>query len=444
MRITMKMISDRYKSSLNTSLSQLNAANSKATDYRAFNKTSDDPFAAAQAYRLRRESAENDTYQSSLSDADSQLLTAQSAMMSINSLVTEASSGDCLQAINGTMSSDDRATVAKKLRALQQAVLAPCNTKFGDKYIFGGSDANDPPFSVGQSGNLLYRGVDVNTGEIEAGYTVSYNGAQITFGSETGDSFKDYVVRVDDLSGTDPVVDTSSKVITVKMDLSSPKTNEDLESALKGITGADAAGLDFSHVSVTGDMNRPVAADTAASPLKSTQAINNIGTDGLKKLSQEQSLVDLGMGLKMSADGKTVDSQSVFDTAIPAISFMGYGTESNGVSNNIYTLLGQIADQLERSSYSFDNIKPYLDNFSEQGQNLLGKITESGTKSNFLSVTKSNLESMGDAILEKDQNVEYVDPSTAIMDYYTQQFSYNAALQMGTKVISKTFLDFMD
>lgn len=443
MRITMKMISDRYKSSLNTSLNQLNAANSKATTYRAFDKTSDDPFAAAQAYRLRRESAENDTYQSNLSDADSQLLTAQSAMMSINSIVSEANSGDCIQAINGTLAADDRKTIATKLRALQQAILSPSNTKYGDKYIFGGSNTNDPPFSVGASGNLLYRGVDVNTGEIEAGYTVSYNGAQIALGKDS--AFSGYTVRVADTANTDPVVDSSAKVITVKMDLSSPKTNGDLLSALKGITGAAAAGLDFSKASLSGDLNRPVEAYDVSKPeTQSTAALNNIGMDGLKALSKEQSLVDLGMGLRLNQDG-TVDSQSAFDVAIPGISYMGYGTVSgSGVSNDLYTLLGQIADQLESPNYSFESVKPYLDNFSKQGQNLLAKITESGTKSTFLSTTKSNLESMGDAILDKDQNVEYVDPATAIMDYYMQQFSYNAALQMGNKVISKTFLDFMD
>lgn len=443
MRITMKMISDRYKSSLNTSLNQLNAANSKATTYRAFDKTSDDPFAAAQAYRLRRESAENDTYQSSLSNVDSQLLTAQSAMMSINSIVSEANSGDCIQAINGTMGADDRTTVATKLRALQQAILSPANTKFGDKYIFGGSNENDPPFSVGANGNLLYRGVDVNTGEIEAGYTASFNGAQITLGKDN--AFSGYTLRVADTADTSPAVDTAAKVITVKLDLSAPKTNDDLLTALKNITGADAGGLDFSKATLSGDQNRPVEAYDASKPeTQSTAALNNIGTDGLKALSKEQSLVDLGMGLRMNSDG-TVDSQSVFDAAIPGISYMGYGTVSGtGVSNDLYTLLGQIADQLENPNYSFEGIKPYLDNFAKQGQNLLAKITESGTRSTFLTTTKSNLESMGDAILDKDQKVEFVDPATAIMDYYMQQFSYNAALQMGTKVISKTFLDFMD
>lgn len=446
MRITMKMITNQYKRSLNTSLNQLNAANNKATTYRSFDKTSDDPFAAAKAYRLRRESSENDTYQSNLSDVDSQLLTAQSAMMSVNSIVSQASSGDCIQAINGTMSADDRKIVAQKLRALQQAILSPANTKFGDKYLFGGSGPTEAPFSVGTNGNLLYRGIDVNTGEIDAGYTSSYNGAQITFGKDTGSTFSGYTVRVADPSNTDPVVDSSSKIITVKMDLSTAKTNSDLEAALKGITGADAAGLDFSHVSVAGDLNRPVSYYNAADPvpMESTQATNTIGLSGLESLSKEQSLVDLGLGLKMSADGKTVDSQSVFDSAIPGISFMGYGTvQGSNVSNNLYTLLGQIAGQLESVNYTFDSVKPYLDNFSKQGQNLLAKITESGTKSNFLSTTKTNLEAMGDAITDKDQDVEFVDPADAIMDYYMQQFSYNAALQMGTKIISKTFLDFM-
>lgn len=438
MRITMKMISNQYTKSLNTSLSQLNDANNKATTYRSFDKVSQDPFGAAKAYRLRRESSENDTYQSTLSDVDSQLLTGQSAMMSIHSVVSEANTGDCIQAITGTLSPSDRETIAKKLLALQQSILSPANTKFGDKYLFSGSAMDQAPFSVGVNGNLLYRGIDVNTGAIEAGYTTSYNGAQITYGKDTGDQFKDYTIQI--VNSTSPSsVDTASKVITVNMDLSTPKTNEDFENTLKGITGANAGGLDFSHITMTGDMNRPVTAgDTIDKP------INTIGLQGLKDLAKEQSLVDLGMGLKLNPDGKTIDDQSAFDAAMPGISFLGFGqNQTTGVSDNIYTLFGQIANQLRAPDFSMDKIKPYLDNFSTQEQNLLNKITESGTKSTFLATTKSNLEKIGDSILEKDQNVEFVDPANAIMDYYMQQFSYNAALQMGTKVISKTFLDYM-
>ena len=450
MRITMSMISKQYSSSLNASLGALNSASNKATTYRAFDKTSEDPFAATKAYQLRREASENQTYQDILGDTADQFSTATSAMQSIYSIIGEANTGDTIQAINGTMNSDDRKTIAGKLRQYQQALISPANTKFGDKYIFGGSEMSQPPFSVDDDGSLLYRGINVNTGEIAAGSTTTMNGAMIQFGQ--GTSFDGSVIKID-TSGTNPGgtvevndSDPTAKVITVSLD--SGATNEDLLNALKkagSVTGSSGTTTyNFSNVTMTGDLNRPVEDGTA-----SAAAYSNVGPDGLKALADEQSLVDLGMGLKLNADG-TVNSQSAFDAAIPGLSFLGYGTtDVNGteVPNNLYTLLGDIADQLDpdvNPNFSMESIQPYLNQFSSKADALMNKITETGTKSNFLTTTKKSLDSMGDAIIAKDDAVEFVEPEDAIMDFYMQQYAYNAALQMGTKIMSKTFLDFMD
>jgi flagellin-like hook-associated protein FlgL len=180
--------------------------------------------------------------------------------------------------------------------------------------------------------------------------------------------------------------------------------------------------------------------------LVSDPMISSVSNDDLKSLANEQVLVNLGMGLKTDGDTSTINSQSAFNSAIPGISFLGYGTtdvDGVTVSNNLYTLMGQIADKLESDDFSIDNIRPYLNQFSKQGQNLLGEITKSGSKSNFLSTMKTNLESMGDSLLERAEAIEYVDPGDAIMDFYMQQYTYNAALSMGTKILSKSFIDYM-
>ncbi len=450
MRITMNMITKQYRSSLNSSLGQLNSASNKATTYRAFDKTSEDPFSASKAYRLRRESSENDTYQSILGDAADQLDTAQSAMMSVYNIVSTSNTGDTLQAITGTMSQENRQTIANKLRQMQDAMIAPANTKFGDKYLFGGSEMTDPPFvaevdSTGKK-HLYYRGIDVDTGKLKDGPAANLNGALLQFGANAPASINGKKIEVDfSAATTDPVtVDdtTDPTAIKITVPLTTGATNKDLLKTLQtasGVTGTSGTAYDFSKVTMTGDMNVPIT-----SGMTSTTATDTVD---MSKLAKEQSLVDLGMGLKVNTDG-SINAQSAFDAAIPGIAFMGYGTSTidgvNGISNNVYSLLGQIADQLDSSSFTIDKIQPYLTNLGNQQQNLMAEITKSGTKSNFLDTTKTNLESMGQAIIDKDDKVEFLNPADAIMDYYMQQYSYNAALQMGTKIISKTFLDYME
>ncbi len=442
MRITMGMVSRQYNKNLNNSLNQLNEASNRNTTLRKFNKASEDPFSASKAYRLRCEFQQNYDYQSNLGDVEDQLTTANSAMQSINNIVSEASTGDCIKAITGTMSKEDRTTVATKLRALQKAIVAPANTKFGDKYIFGGSGTVKPPFTTGAAGNLLYRGIDVNTGKIEAGSTLSYNGTQITLGDK---NFNGYKIQVTTANGVTPSVsaDAASKTLTVN--LATGAKNSDVLAALsanKTLTSTDGSTtFDLSKAAMSGDMNRPV--DTTA---QTATAIDTIGLDGLKALANEKCFVDLGMGLSLNTDGKTINEQSVFDTSIPGITFMGYGTvdgSGTGVSNNLYTLLGQVADQLESPNFSMDNIRPYLDNLGKQVQNSLNQVTKSGTKSNFLTTTKAQLESIGDNVDEKLNNTEYVDPMDAYLDYTWQQYTYQSSLKIGTQILQPTVLDFM-
>ena len=444
MRITTSMMSKHYTTSLNKTLSDLNKASDQATSLRKFTKVSEDPFSAAKAFSLRREYQQNESYQSTLSDIESQLETAQSSMLSVNSIVQEVSSGDMLQAITGTMAADDRTVIAAKLRKLQDALMSSMNTKYADKYVFGGAKTDAVPFTTGDNGELLFRGIDVNTGAIAAGTTTSMNGATIRFGKNTGTAFNGYTIRVaDGGAGSADAVSLTGTEITVSMDLSAGKTNTDLLNTLKGTTGLTGASgdvLDFSGMTMEGETGLLLTAG-----LTSPAATDTVGAQGLKALAEEKAYVNLDMGLRFNSDGSIV-SQSVFNTAIPGLSFLGYGTKTDNadVSNNLYTLLGQIADQLENEHFSMDSIQPYLDNFNKKSQDLLSEVTKSGTSSSFLEVKKNQLETMSLNISTKISNVEYVDSAEAYMNYQNQQYAYMAALQVGTNILQPTILDFMN
>jgi flagellar hook-associated protein 3 len=440
------MINRQYNKNLNAALNQLNSGYLKTTTLRKFEKTSDDPFSASKAYQLRREYEENQTYLDTLDSIDSQFMTSESAMRSIYSVISSADSSDVLQGITGTMNQDDRKIIADKLRQMQKAIVAPANTKFGDKYVFGGSEMDEAPFSVDGDGNLFYRGINVDTGELENGTAANFNGTLIEFGdgfdtTDAAENYKDYVLKITDAGeGNSSWVDPpTSNLITLHVDLSKVHTNQDLLNELKSM-GTKFTGLDFSKVRIVGDMNR-----TVTDGMESSAIYDSVSMDTMGKLANEEMLANLGLGLQLDEDGK-VDSQSAFNTSIPGISFLGYGTsnvDGTEMPDNLYSLLGKIADQLESDDFSMDGIQPYLDHFGDQENKLLSEITKMGAKSNFLSTLKSNLDPMGDKILERDQNVENVEPEDAITDFYMQQYAYQAALSIGTKIISKTLLDFM-
>lgn len=164
--------------------------------------------------------------------------------------------------------------------------------------------------------------------------------------------------------------------------------------------------------------------------------------DKLAQLSKENMFIDLGLSLKVEA-GK-VDDNSVFDLSMPGINFMGFGKTAEGIPNNIYDLIGELRRELEDPNFSMDSITPYIDNFEKQKNETLKQITYLGAKTNYIDFLKTRTEDNNLNLTEKIDSVEYVDPAEAIMNWKMQEYAYTSALQMGTKLIQPSFIDFMN
>ncbi|MCY1713018.1 hypothetical protein [Caproiciproducens galactitolivorans] len=448
MRVTMSMAMRQYANGLNKSFQDWMTASDREQTTRRYDKASEDPFSAAKATRLRQQYAENQSYQSEVASAADLFDFSHSIILSMNSTVTDATSGECLRALNGSnKDADILDTISKKLRGIQQTLLSQLNSKFGDKYVFGGADTSNPPFSIGANHNLLYRGIDVNTGKIEAGSTLSYNGAQITLGDS---QFNGYKIQVNTADGATPAVsaDVTNKVLTVN--LPTGAKNSDVLAALKAsqpLKSTDnSVTFDLSKVALSGDQNRPVDINA-----QTNTATDTIGLAGLKKLANEQVYCNIGLGLSekttVGADGNAINEQSVFNTAIPGISIVGFGTSdgtATGMPNNLYNLIGKIADRLEdKNSYSFNDLQEPINYLQSQQNMVTAKMTQTDANFSFLKATQSNLVAVGDKLSDEDDAVEHVDFETAYLNYTMQAYAYNAALKIGNQMLLPTFLDFM-
>ena len=347
MRITTSMMSVKYIKNLNKSADDMNYLTEKVTTGRSFFKGSEDPVSAIKAYKLRREYRSTEIYDNNISDVDSFLTTAETGLTQISDNL-ETIYASYLKGINGTMNQSDREIVATELENLQSSILTSLNSKFQDRYVFGGTSKEVLPFTVDdKTGELYYKGVNVNTGIDEDGNAV------------------------------------------------------DLDS-----------------------------------------------------LSNEVINVDLGLG--MTFEGDTLNQDTVFNMSMSGIGFLGYGTakdadgnvlkDTNGddVPNNLYTLIGKIKDELVSDDFSVDKIEPYFSEFEEQKKQVLVGITDIGAKTNYLDFLKLRNEDNQFNLNEKLVDVEEVDSAEAIIDFKMQEYSYNAALSMGNKILQNSFIDFMN
>lgn len=455
MRITNGMMTSKYSRNLNSALSDLDYYNNRATTLRKFDKVSEDPVAASKAFRLRRAYYENEYYQSNTENAENQLLTAETAMRTINTYIQEISSGDVLQSITSTTGKEERNIIAAKIRKSMDALIGTANTQYGDKYVFGGTDTTKPPLEVLDDGTLLYRGVDVNTGKLvkEDGAIVSAGGFKVSFGKDnlnaTGDNnyFNGFEIEIiSDSNPANPVaqgtgqVDVGNKKITINVhtdvDGKIVENGTNLQDILRGSTvvnGTLPADVKLDRISVSGNLTDKVTLGTSA---KASDTID------LDMLANEKVFIDLGMGLTVDKAGN-VNAQSAFNIGLPAIKFLGHGFDANGNPCNVYNLLGKIADELEKDDFSVDKVKELGGLLDKQETNLLSNITELGVRTNFLISTKTRFEDSKYNLSVQIDDVEYLDADEAIMDFKMQEYIYKAALSMGSRVIQPSFLDFM-
>ena len=54
-----------------------------------------------------------------------------------------------LQANNGTLTADDRGTIADQIERVRSRLLSLANTQSGGRYLFGGTKTDAPPFAAG-------------------------------------------------------------------------------------------------------------------------------------------------------------------------------------------------------------------------------------------------------------------------------------------------------
>lgn len=346
MRITNKMITSKYIRSLNTLSTDLDKLNTQISSGRAFSKSSENTSAAIKAFQIRRDLSKTEGYQANIQHAQSSLTNTESALTHMQSLLQEAKD-KILIGNTGTSSEDERKIVATELRSIQNQLLQALNSKAADVYYFGGTNTDNPPFTLDAvTGNLAYNGYPL-----------------------------DEPLKYEIPPGT-------------------PAENEDMINTLK----------------------------------------------------KDSMYVDIGMGARITGTG--VDPSSVFQYSIPGISIVGSGTTtlSDGITtvpNNIYDLLGAIADQMESSSFSYDTSDELYGKLSSVGSEIIYSLTEVGSKSSYLEFMTSRYETQDLDLEERQLAVEGADPVKTIINFKSQEVAYNAALQMGTKIIQPSIFDFM-
>jgi len=160
---------------------------------------------------------------------------------------------------------------------------------------------------------------------------------------------------------------------------------------------------------------------------------------------------DIGLGLKISGD-MTADPRTAFQVSFSGLTLTGFagydkvtpviGDKGTEVASNIYDLLTQIEGAL---SPHFD--KAGLDDMFTQLVNLTDQVgmtrTDLGNRVQYLELTESRLEDDIQDMTELETDLISSDPAQEAIKMKECEYVWLAVMQLGSKVLPASLLDFM-
>lgn len=172
----------------------------------------------------------------------------------------------------------------------------------------------------------------------------------------------------------------------------------------------------------------------------------------LQEMEKEETNVDLGLGLQEDGNGDMING-SVFNMALPGIKMIGYGVDADGDPRNLATLMKKYSAVLERADPSTGQ---WSEEDRQEADRLLNKINavnndviksysdDVAAQAQFLETNGDRLKEQGYTLNEERGAIEDIDPADAISQFLYDYTCYNAALKVGTQLLSQSLIDYMN
>jgi len=151
-RISHQQIYSTIIRSINKPLERLTEDQIKMATGRRINKPSDDPAGAGRAIEIRSKLVAIDYFSRAVEDATQWLNQTESALDHAQTILTRAKEL-AVQGANDTLTDEDRDALAEEVDQLLEDLVSTANSKFSDKYIFGGTETSKAPVVVTRDDN---------------------------------------------------------------------------------------------------------------------------------------------------------------------------------------------------------------------------------------------------------------------------------------------------
>ena len=172
-----------------------------------------------------------------------------------------------------------------------------------------------------------------------------------------------------------------------------------------------------------------------------TVLFNGVNVDEIldTDLKDDSIFIDVGIGMKFNND--KLDESSVVKLNTSAIQLLGYGKNSQGIPNNLVSMLNKAVKDLKSGDVS--QLSNYQNQLKESNDRLLIQVTDIGTRYAYLENTINRLENEKLNLTEQQNHLESIDYEEETIINKSYDMAYQISLQLGSKVLPLSIFDFM-
>ncbi len=368
----------------------------KMASQKEINRPSDDPLGMSKVLSYRETQAYTEQYRQNIDTSNAWISMTETKLSSVNDLLVKARE-IALSQTTGTASASTREIAAVEVQQLIEEMQTLANSKYGERYLFGGTKTDTVPFSSSE--------MAASTGSVNTASDNIFDGTIAASGAYTGEVNKTFAVKIT----------TAGELGTAEYQVSGDggKTWGDV-----GTVPADGIisigdGISFEFTAGTADLteNDVFYIDAFA--------------QGYYQGNGRELAVEIAKNMSFDY---SISGESVF-------------TAQGSGQSDIFKTLNDLKTALENNDQ--EGISGQLDNLTAGAEQVNTYIAECGSRMNRLEIAENNLEDLDYKLTELISNTEDVDVAELVTKFAMKEIVLNASYSMASKIGNSTILNFL-
>lgn len=385
MRVTSSATYRNFTNSVNDVHSSLNKSMNKVSSGKAYESAADNPLAYYEGKKIDNQYQDTLSKLSLMTDVKNRLYQQEIGARDIQTSLSEAK--EKIQYIRSDSNNGNTSTVETTRDALlqkQQSMINSLNGQYQNYYIFGGNDISTAPFSLSDDGMKLTF-THTFAGDHSATKMV------MELKEQNDGSFK-Y-----EFSGTN--ADNPPKTMN---------SDETLDAIMKSMKEQGRVDVGYGSIS-----DKSTLLDTYTGGLN---LLTGLSSDSVNAMS------DPVQAKKQIEDRLNNSPIGLIGQAVAASNKYING----GNKTDFSASMGKVMDTMTETEHSISTV-----------------YSDLGNKYALIEKTEDKLTTMKQALTEQYKDKMGADPYEAITEMFSYQQSYNAALKVGSQIMSSSLFDFM-